>query len=237
MKTVVIAFEDQYYEELYKLIKRLRRDRGLPGIALFGRSVRGTGGLARELPRLLRMPPGEAKILPDLVVCLGDADKPGNLVPGAAGAPGEERGAQDAWIAEFERVWLASLLRTGAIAAQDHERVRVVCMRWNKESVLIAGPDALLERAEQRGRRGAVEKLLDECVPVPGTLADDEYCVRYRTPQRCLDRVFQALEDRNYKKGRDDEDLLRDHISPDPGHRGRLLRRCPDLGRLLGVLT
>ena len=87
MKTVVLAFEDQYYEELFTLIKRLRRDQGLAGMVLFGTSVRGTGGFINEVPKLLRIPPGQASVLPDLVVCLADADRPGNLLPGAADSP------------------------------------------------------------------------------------------------------------------------------------------------------
>lgn len=238
MKTVVLAFEDQYYEELFTLIKRLRRDQGLAGMVLFGTSVRGTGGFINEVPKLLRIPPGQASVLPDLVVCLADADRPGNLLPGAADSPISDDGrALDEWVTQFEGAWREYLLTTARISPQDHVRVRTVCLRWSKESLLVASPDALLEHAAKRERRAEVQTILDQCRPSPIGLADQEYGLRYRSPEDCLNRIFAALEGRSYKKGRHDEDLLRDYISRDPGHRGRLLRRCPDLARLLAVLT
>lgn len=238
MKTVVLAFEDQYYPELFALIKRLRRDRGLEGMALFGTSVRGTGGFINEVPKLLRIPPGQANVLPDLVVCLADADRPGNLLPGASDSPNtDNRRALDEWVLQFEGAWREYLLQKARISPQDHVRVRTVCLRWSKESLLVASPDALLEHAAKRERREEVQTILDQCQPSPIGLADHEYGLRYRSPEDCLNRIFYALEGRSYKKGRHDEDLLREYISRDPGHRGQVLRRCPDLARLLAVLT
>lgn len=238
MKTVVLAFEDQYYEELFTLIKRLRRDQGLAGMVLFGTSVRGTGGFINEVPKLLRIPPGQASVLPDLVVCLADADRPGNLLPGAADSPISDDGrALDEWVTQFEGAWREYLLTTARISPQDHVRVTTVCLRWSKESLLVASPDVLLEHAAKRERRAEVQTILDQCRPSPIGLADQEYSLRYRSPEDCLNQIFAAIEGRSYKKGRHDEDLLRDYISRDPGHRGRLLRRCPDLARLLAVLT
>jgi hypothetical protein len=51
-----------------------------------------------------------------------------------------------------------------------------------------------------------------------------------------MNAVFQAVKSRNYKKGLDDEDLLRDQISPNEVRRAEVLKRCPDLGRLLREL-
>lgn len=50
MSSIVIAYEDDYHEELHLLIKALRRDRGLPGLILEGRPVRGTGKFGHEVP-------------------------------------------------------------------------------------------------------------------------------------------------------------------------------------------
>jgi len=48
--------------------------------------------------------------------------------------------------------------------------------------------------------------------------------------------MFQAIRSRGYKEGLDDEDLLREQIAPHGDRRAQLLRRCPDLGRLLAHL-
>jgi hypothetical protein len=36
---IVIAYEDAYHEELHRLVKALRRDRGLPGLILEAQPV------------------------------------------------------------------------------------------------------------------------------------------------------------------------------------------------------
>ena len=87
MSSIVIAYEDDYHEELHLLVKALRRDRGLPGLVLEGRPVRGTGNFVHEAPSLLRLPLKQTKLPPDRVVCLADADRPQNLVPGAPSPP------------------------------------------------------------------------------------------------------------------------------------------------------
>lgn len=99
MSSIVIAYEDDYHEELHLLVKALRRDRGLPGMILEGRPVFGTGNFVHEAPRLLRTPLKQTKLPPDRVVCLGDADRPQNLLPGAQPAPDEADGtALEQWV-------------------------------------------------------------------------------------------------------------------------------------------
>lgn len=51
-----------------------------------------------------------------------------------------------------------------------------------------------------------------------------------------MKRVIRAIHDRPYKKGVDDEDLLRLRIRADATHRARLAARAPDLQRLLAAL-
>ena len=173
MKTVVLAFEDQYYPELFALIKRLRRDRGLEGMALFGTSVRGTGGFINEVPTLLRIPPGQANVLPDLVVCLADADRPGNLMPGASNAPITDDGRTlDEWVLQFEGAWREYLLQTARISPQDHVRVTTVCLRWSKESLLVASPDALLEHVVEALEEQQAEDVVLEVRRVDGAAQD-----------------------------------------------------------------
>ena len=75
MRSIVIAYEDDYHEELHLLVKAMRRDRGLPEMLVEGRPVRGTGNFVHEAPRLLRTPLKQTKLPPDRVVCLADADR------------------------------------------------------------------------------------------------------------------------------------------------------------------
>ncbi|WP_437300233.1 hypothetical protein [Sorangium sp. So ce426] len=235
MRSIVIAYEDDYHEELHLLVKAMRRDRGLPEMIVEGRPVRGTGNFVHEAPRLLRTPLKQTKLPPDRVVCLADADRPQNLVPGARPASaGGDGAALHQWVIAFEASWKDHLVRESALSEEKSSRLYVRCIRWNKESLLVACPDALLEHAE--GRREQVQALLDRCVPPPATLGAEEFAVQYRKPAECLDRVFQIISERRYKKGRDDEDLLRVRIRPGPARRAEVLSRCPDLGRLLDVL-
>ncbi|WP_437640399.1 hypothetical protein [Sorangium sp. So ce854] len=235
MSSIVIAYEDDYHEELHLLVKALRQDRGLPGMIVEGRPVRGTGNFVHETPRLLRTPLKQTKLPPDRVVCLADADRPQDLVPRAPPAPaGADSTALDQWVRVFEASWKDHLVRESKLSEEAASRLYVCCMRWSKESLLVACPDALLEHAG--GRRERVRALLDACVPAPATLGAAEFVVSYRKPTECLERVFQVIADRHYKKGRDDEDLLRLRIKPDAARRADVLSRCPDLGRLLDVL-
>lgn len=235
MKSIVLAYEDQYCEELHRLVRALRRDAGQPGLVLESRAVRGTGNFAEEVPKLLRLPLKQTKRPPDRVVCVGDGDRPQNLVPkGAAAPPSGDVGALEEWVIDFERSWRDFLVERGRLGERDAARLFVVCLRWSKESLLVASPDALLDRAGER--RGELESFLKACDPCPDSLPDEDFIRHYRRPNDCLDRVFEQIAGRRYKKGRDDEDLLRDRISPDPARRARLLRRCPDLKRLLAHL-
>ncbi|HEY8379223.1 MAG TPA: hypothetical protein VIK91_22170 [Nannocystis sp.] len=236
-RAILIAYEDQYFEQFHLLVKALRRDRGLPGLCLEGRTVHGTGGFAKEIPRYLRMPLKQTKQPPDLVVCLGDADRATNLTPDASPAPAQDDAvALERWVREIEHKWHTHLVRKGPLDEQAATRLRTVCLRWNKESLFLANPDALLEHAEQHERRPQIETLLDTCKPRPSALDDAKFLLAYRKPGHCMDLVFRAIEGRSYKKGRDDEDLLRLHIKPHETRRALTLRRCPDLERLLHAL-
>lgn len=235
VRSIVIAYEDKYFGELHLLIKRLRADHSLPGVCLESSSVQGTGGFINEVPKLLRTKLKQTKSPPERLVCLADADRPRDLVPDAPPAP-DESGALEQWVLELEASWKDRLAREARLADEAVARLRVCCLRWSKESLLLASPDALLDYATKHESQGQVKSLLGACVPCPTTLADDEFALRYRKPGTCMDKVLHAVKGRNYKKGRDDEDILRDQISPHEGRRAELLKRCPDLGRLLREL-
>ncbi len=236
MSSILIAYEDEYHEELHLLVKRLRADRGVPGLVLEKATVRGTGNFVTEVPRLLRTPLKQTKAPPERVVCLGDADRPRELVPGAQPAPPEADAASlERWVLDLEKSWQNHLVRASNLSNVQSSRLRVLCLRWSKESVLVACPDALLAHAGSR--REQIAKLLGECVPPPATLDDAGFVVHYRRPGECMDQVVQTIAGRKYKKGRDDEDILRDQIKASPARRAEVLVRCPDLERLLDLLV
>lgn len=237
MRSIVVAYEDKYCEELHLLIKALRRDRQQPAVILESRTVKGTGGFANEVRRLLRDRLKQTKQPPDRVVCVGDADRPRDLVPHGLEAPkGDDRQAIHAWVLELERMWRQYLIENAHVGADDETRLRVACLRWSKESLLIASPDALRGYAARRRADSRLQALLEMCDPKPTELGDHAFMTSYRKPGKCLDDVFQTIENRGYKKGRDDEDLLREHITPNAQIRDQLLRRSPDLSRLLDEL-
>lgn len=238
MNSIVIAYEDDYHKELHLLVKALRRDRGQSPVILEDRTVRGTGNFVGEVPRFLRTPLKQTRRPPDRVVCLADADRPQNLVPNALPAPAETDGAAlDEWVLAFEASWKDHLVRESKLSEEHASRLFVRSIRWSKESLLVACPEALLERAERNGGpREPVQALLDGCSPPPATLGAADFVVRYRKPVQCLDRVFQVINNKRYKKGIDDDDLLRDHINPDTARRAEVLSRSPDLARLLDAL-
>jgi hypothetical protein len=239
MKSAVIVYEDAYHEELHALVKALRRDLGHPGVILEPSTVRGAGGFVTEVPRILRTPLKQTKAPPERVVCLADADEPGGLAPGAAAppAPGSPQEIET-WLTRLETDWQKHLADEGHLDGAAVARLRVVCLRWSKESLLVASPSALVALANGGGEVAKVEAVLGACSPDPRQITDDaDFLLRYRKPQRCLDQIVRAVFDRGYKKGRDDEDLLRERVRPDAERRGEVLRRSPDLGRLLDALS
>lgn len=237
-RSIVIAYEDQYCDALHGLIKRLRRDHDLPGLCLDSHTVRGTGGFAKEVPKLLRTPRKQTRRPPDRVVCLADADRPKNLTPDSPPVPtAGGKAAQDTWVIALERAWKQALIRSMPTQPDAETRLAVVCLRWSKESLLAASPEALLAYAEEQQRREQVTALLERCKPCPTAVGDSDFVTTFRRPVECMDQVVREIADRKYKKGRDDDDILTRHVTPNEARRAEILKRCPDLGRLLAALT
>lgn len=234
---VVVAYEDLYHEQLHGLIKALHRDAGRPGIILESATVKGTGGFVADVPLLLRTALKQTRRPPDRLVCLADADRPQNLVTGAPAAPrGDDPEALRRWVLELETAWKNRLVAEGHLAVDTAARLEVVCLRWSKESVLVSCPAALLAYAHAGVDRDRVTAELEACTPNPMALADGDFAVRYRNPSVCMRSIITTMRGRKYKKGLHDEDILRDHIAPDKNRRAEVLKRCPDLGRLLDEL-
>jgi hypothetical protein len=235
-RLTVILYEDEYHAELHRLIKRIRtRDLGRGSAIIEPATARGDGGFVRELPLLLRTMQRATRRPPDRVVCVADADRPANLYPEMSPAPiGATPEQLRAWLASLESSWRDALLLRAGVSAEDAPRVSVACLLWNKESLLIACPDALEDFAGED--RAAVTTHLATCQPPLGAVTDEAFSTTYRNPARCLDAVLQVAQQRRYKKGRDDEDLLRDHIARVDARRQKLLARSPDLIRLIDLI-
>jgi hypothetical protein len=236
-KSIVIAYEDNYCDEFHLLVKKLRRDLGQSDLILEARPVKGTGQFINEVPKLLRTPLKQTKSPPDRVVCVADADKPGNLVPLAEKAPPTADVAElDQWVSNFDASWLNHLKQECKLPEDSAARLHVVSLRWNKESLLISSLTALREYATVRECSKEVEQILAQCKPHPENVINEAFISHYRDPQACLDKLIRAVERRGYKKGRDDEDMLKQYVSSSEERRRQVLARCPDLYRLLALL-
>jgi hypothetical protein len=235
---MLILYEDHYCNELHPLIKALRRDAGLSGI-LESKAVDGTGNFGRGVPKWLRLPLAGTRRPPDRVICVGDADRPRSLYPNARSAPTEAQGL-DGWARELEDGWRGHLIERnaeGVLTAEAASRLRTIVLRWNKESLLIACPDALRDYAHVFNRRAELEALLAGCEPSPLELGSDGFIHEFRRPDACMERVIRAIHGRAYKKGVDDDDILRRCIRVDPTWRQQVADRCPDLRRLVAALA
>ena len=152
-RSIVIAYEDDDCDELHRLLKALRRDVGQSGVILEARPVKGTGQFVNEVPKLLRERLKQTKRPPDRVVCVADADKPTSLVPDAKSAPTTtDLETLQRWVCDFEASWLNHLKREGRLQEESAMRLQAVCLRRNKESLLIASLDALRAYAAQSRR-------------------------------------------------------------------------------------
>lgn len=235
MNATLIVYEDAYHEQLHLLVKALRKRLGRAGSILEGEPGRGTGQFENVLGPLLRRPLKQTRARPDRVICVADADRPRNLAGVAAPPRPTEMtlGALDPWVEDLERAWRTRLVAAARLNAEEQARVEVVCLRWAKESLLVACPDALLEYAAPREEE--VRAVMAGCHPDPTLAEDSSFVTQYQNPGACMDSVVRAISsgERKYKKGRDDEDILRERILPKQDRLDQLLRRCPDLRRLI----
>jgi hypothetical protein len=228
-----LVFEDRYCETFQQLVVALVNDQPefadapveLPPPFTAG----GTGGFARELPKVLGQKLQRTRSQPTMVIAVADADRPQNLLTKPRPAP---IGASEltTWIAEFERDWLAHL-RTDPQIAPHSDRLAVCIIRWSKESVISAATSALLQR-----RKGAAQSVLDACTPRLDAIANDEFVSVYRRPDQCMDAVVQRWLGRPYKKGREGSDLLGE-IARMPEARDEVRRRSPDVVRLVTLIA
>lgn len=222
----------------------MRQDLGLPDVCIQRpQTARGTGGFAKEARSLINTPFSrgtEPRAPADKIVCIADADRPQNLVPKFRPAPPKGDPAVGTWLKELEAAWLSQLVQNARLNEAERSRVETLCLRWSKESLLIAAVDALRAFMDE-DRLAEVDAFLEQCEPSPiatNFAPPSSFTDIYRDPQECLKGIFLAgkAKDRSkYDKGRDGDDLLK-AIKVNPEFRTLVRARCPDLDRLASAL-
>jgi hypothetical protein len=237
MIRVLICWEDEYCDKLDVCLRRARHALAGPEDAaplLMKVSAKGHGGF---LPYIRKgWPIARHKGIPksggpiDYLVCIADADRAPDCC--GVGAPPERPADTSAWVREANQRWTAQLQKE----AQDQEgRVIGRFLRWNKESLLIAGHDvpAALDRLGCRDG-GGVRSFLQGCKPDPRGLQDHLFVDHYRQPGSCLQELLKAGNGPRLGKGdrRMDDALgeIADHALPN------LLSRIRDLAELAELL-
>jgi hypothetical protein len=231
-RTVLLVWEDQYYDKLNRLIRRARLDMGgPPHLVLTSESAQGNGNFARYVTQRLvrRSPTGQPP--PSFIVALADADRYETLVPGFQRPP-DGRREQARWSRKLRRAW-TTLLRQVAQAGGVTQPTRLfgLPLRWSRESVAIASLLALQEWAGID-----INPFLSRCKPDPRGLPAWDFAHTYRTPSNCLQSLAKDSKRRSFKKGADAEDILATLIEND-SHREEVLTRVPELRLLARCLN
>jgi hypothetical protein len=229
-----LVFEDRYCVTLQELVLALVNDQpefaDAPVALPPPFTALGTGGFAKELPKVLGQKLQHTMSPPTLVIAVADADRPTNLLATQRAAPGGTTAADDAWIDAFERDWLAHLCERTDIAPH-RDRLAVCIIRWSKESILSAATAALLRR-----KKGAARSVIDRCEPPLDPKRDKDFVTTYRRPDQCMDAVVQSWSQRPYQKSREGDDLARE-IANMPEALDEVRRRSPDVVRLVNLIA
>jgi hypothetical protein len=231
-RAVLLVWEDQYYDKLNRLIRRVRLDMGgPPRLVLISESAQGNGNFARYVTQRLvrRSPTGQPP--PVFVIALADADRYATLVPRFQPPP-DGRRDQARWSRQLRREWTTQL-RQAAQAGGVAEPTRLfgLPLRWSRESVAIASLSALQEWAGTD-----IDPFLSKCKPDPRGLPSWDFAHTYRTPSNCLQSLAKTAKKRPFKKGADAEDILASLIE-NPSQRQEVLTRVPELRLLARCLN
>jgi hypothetical protein len=233
----VLVYEDHEPSALHAVVRKTlnaRFDasgRSGPWPELTHLSSKGVGNMShvvgRQWPiyRRTGFPRGGHK--PDALICIADADRLHEHIPGVA-APPPVPADTEAWRAEAERS-LTAFLRGQAVV--DAERIHGHLLRWNAESLLIAAYDHLdIASGLQPIDEGKLEEFLEACREQPLESQDYAFMSRHRRPTRCFDDLCSAVGlPRVPKTAKLRGDILRIAARRDLE---TLCARVPDLPRL-----
>lgn len=230
MSRILVLWEDKFYQKLDVCLRRILRSLPTPTtqpleITPFG--VQGNGGfepfLRQEWPIAATKGFLRSHGPIEHLICIADADRASEVC--SVEPPPHFPEPTEPWVQRANQAWTQKLRATTPLAP---ERIHGRFLRWSLESLLIALHDveSVLRKLDCRNRDG-LSTYLATCDPRPTEVASTQFVERYRTPQKCLDKMLEAANAPRSRKGsvpRDD--------ALDEGSRlalDRLKERVPDL--------
>jgi hypothetical protein len=236
---IAIAWEDAYWIPLQRcvLARRapLRPTNATAFIDLLQYTLRGNGNFGPHVqeswPRVSAtgLPTNKGAI--DHLICVADADRLPELLPGVSAAP-QAAIEVSAWHASAEERFVAHL--RGRAAKADPNRVHGIVLRWAKESLTLAAYDRRVIR-EWLGidtSHPEVQAFLAECNPPPSGIADDQFTDTFRRPVSCVDQLRKASGLSPIGKGSSMDDVI---MALDAEDMEAVARRVPDVDRLVSL--
>jgi len=209
MTKILLCWEDKNYQAIDRAFRRVRRHFSsqvsgeCQAPALFPFSVRGHGGfqpfINNDWPiahsRGLLKSAGPI----DHTICIADADRATECCD--IEKPPKPPESTDDWIRKANVLWTE---RLRGWTDQAPDRIHGCFIRWNRESIVIAGFDnpAVLTRLAD-GNKYNTEELatfLKQCGPDPSKMPLDKFVDEFRTPTGCLAEMIEAMKLRPRKK-------------------------------------
>jgi hypothetical protein len=237
MNTVLVAYEDRYFEALDTVVRRVGREvapTNAPREACSVEGVTNFPGFVQQSWPVYRDKgfPKAGKSRPNRLVCVADADKVVRQLQLAVSLPPAD--GTDAWVEGANQAFTAYLRgRT----YRDPEAVHGVVLRWSLESLVIAAydqPKAMEALAGFQGNHDAdrMQAFLRRC----GLYQAHElhFLDRYRDPQGCLVSLCAELGWPTLRKG----DARRDEALKQMSGLAltTLIERAPDLVRIAALI-
>ncbi len=221
MTRILAVWEDDYWEPLDRVLKRLVRlaapapDAEVP--AVLGHTTRSNGAFGRyaritwPAVRSRGMPANAGAI--DHLVCIVDGDRLHDLLPAQIPGPPADATAVPAWHANAERAWQEHLRSHCDPGGPPETTVHGVVLRWAKESLLLAGYDqpAMEAHLGITADRPEVSTALSRCAPSqPQRVDDASFTDTFHRPSTCLDILRKACgQSALHKSAPEIDDALR----------------------------
>lgn len=228
--SLLVVYEDCYYSEIDRALRRVVRRDGVLTVPRECHSVKGVTNfrpfVGAEWRRFRDQGfPMKGKPRPKALLCIADADAVAVQLGVTARAQ-----PYDDWITRAEDEF-TRLLRSNT---DRPEQVHGALLRWNLESTLIAAydePDAMQRLAgEEPVNTKRLDEFLHDCRPDPRTVEDAAFTDTFEGSQKCLMALQEGMQWRRLKKGDRRKD---DALTWMTEHRlEKLVARVPDLGRI-----
>ncbi len=196
MTRVLVVWEDEYFDPLHEITKRLVRalmpQEGAVPPSLLRHTTRGNAAFHRyasvtwPLVRARGLPGDPGPI--DHLVCVVDADHLHDLLPNKIEPPPSQAVTAAAWHFAAQHTWQEHLRAQCDPSGPPPSTVHGLALRWAKESLLLAGYDRPPMKAhlDVDIQREDIAKALAQCAPPPREVQDQHFTNTYRHPSRCL---------------------------------------------------